>query len=93
MLFRSVEKALEPVLPRGVKDGEIDEDLRQVLARRARARGDFAKAKASYEQTISLDASYAPAVLNLGILYDLYLWDGTHALECSSCGTVDNDCN
>ena len=43
--------------------------------------GDFAKAKASYEQSISLDAAYAPAVLNLGILYDLYLWDGVRALE------------
>ena len=43
--------------------------------------GDFAKAKASYEQSISLDGTYAPAVLNLGILYDLYLWDGARALE------------
>jgi tetratricopeptide (TPR) repeat protein len=43
--------------------------------------GDFTKAKASYEQSISIDAAYAPAVLNLGILYDLYLWDGARALE------------
>jgi hypothetical protein len=28
-----------------------------------------------------LDPAYAPAVLNLGILYDLYLWDGVRALE------------
>jgi tetratricopeptide (TPR) repeat protein len=46
-----------------------------------RTAGDFAKAKASYEQSITLDAGYAPAVLNLGILYDLYLWDGVRALE------------
>jgi tetratricopeptide (TPR) repeat protein len=43
--------------------------------------GDFGKAKASYERSIALDAAYAPAVLNLGILYDLYLWDGARALE------------
>ena len=28
-----------------------------------------------------MDANYSPAVLNLGILYDLYLWDGVRALE------------
>jgi tetratricopeptide (TPR) repeat protein len=43
--------------------------------------GDFAKAKSAYEKSIALDAAYAPAVLNLGILYDLYLWDGARALE------------
>ena len=43
--------------------------------------GASAKAKASYEQSIALDGIYAPAVLNLGILYDLYLWDGARALE------------
>jgi tetratricopeptide (TPR) repeat protein len=46
-----------------------------------RMTGDFAKAKASYERSISLDGTYAPAVLNLGVLYDLYLWDGARALE------------
>jgi tetratricopeptide (TPR) repeat protein len=40
-----VEKALEPVLARGVRDGEIDEALRDVLADRARARGEFEKAE------------------------------------------------
>jgi Flp pilus assembly protein TadD len=43
--------------------------------------GDFAKARASYEQAIAVDGGYAPAVLNLGILHDLYLWDGERALE------------
>jgi tetratricopeptide (TPR) repeat protein len=41
-----VEKALEPVLARGVADGEIDEALRDALADRARARGEFEKAEA-----------------------------------------------
>lgn len=41
-----VEAALEPVLSRGVRDGEIDESLRDLLAARAHARGDDAKADA-----------------------------------------------
>ncbi len=56
-------------------------DLHNQLGITYRMAGDFAKAKASYEQSIALDANYAPAVLNLGILYDLYLWDGARALE------------
>jgi tetratricopeptide (TPR) repeat protein len=56
-------------------------DLHNQLAIAYRMAGDFAKAKASYERSIALDATYAPAVLNLGILYDLYLWDGARALE------------
>jgi Flp pilus assembly protein TadD len=56
-------------------------DLHSQLALAYRMNGDFAKARASYEQAIALDAAYAPAILNLGILYDLYLWDGERALE------------
>ena len=56
-------------------------DLHNQLGITYRMAGAFAKAKASYEQSISLDGTYAPAVLNLGILYDLYLWDGARALE------------
>jgi Flp pilus assembly protein TadD len=46
-----------------------------------RHNGEFAKARAAYEQAIALDAGYAAPVLNLGILHDLYLWDGKRALE------------
>ncbi|HEX5357926.1 MAG TPA: tetratricopeptide repeat protein [Aquabacterium sp.] len=42
--------------------------------------GQFDKARAAYEQAIAQDASYAPAVLNLGILSDLYLGDTARAL-------------
>jgi Flp pilus assembly protein TadD len=56
-------------------------DLHNPLGIAYRMAGEFPKAKASYEQAITLDAAYAPAVLNLGILYDLYLWDGQRALE------------
>jgi tetratricopeptide (TPR) repeat protein len=43
--------------------------------------GQFAKAREAYDKALALDPGYAAAHLNLGILLDLYLWDGTHALE------------
>lgn len=45
-----------------------------------REQGQFAKARTAYEKAIGLDAGYAAANLNLGILFDLYLWDGNRAL-------------
>ncbi len=47
-----------------------------------RQQGQFNKAREAYEQAIALDANYAPAVLNLGILFDMYLGDDKRALEC-----------
>ncbi|MEY4764717.1 MAG: hypothetical protein RI907_1390 [Pseudomonadota bacterium] len=41
--------------------------------------GQFDKARAAYEQAMALDATYAPAVLNLGILSDLYQGDVSRA--------------
>jgi len=46
-----------------------------------RQQGQFTKARDEYEKAIVLDASYASAVLNLGILNDLYLQDRKRALE------------
>jgi Flp pilus assembly protein TadD len=46
-----------------------------------RLQGQFAKAREAYERAVDLDPSYAAATLNLGILNDLYLWDGKRALE------------
>jgi tetratricopeptide (TPR) repeat protein len=46
-----------------------------------RQQGQFAKARDAYQRAIALDAGYAPAALNLGILYDLYLGDPPRALE------------
>ena len=40
-----VETALDPVLARGVADGDVDEKLRDVLTARAEARGDWDRAK------------------------------------------------
>jgi tetratricopeptide (TPR) repeat protein len=46
-----------------------------------RQQGQFTKARDAYQAAIDLDPAYAAAVLNLGILNDLYLWDGKRALE------------
>jgi Flp pilus assembly protein TadD len=46
-----------------------------------RMQGQFTKAREAYERAIELDANYAAAVLNLGILHDLYLWDPKRAAE------------
>jgi len=46
-----------------------------------RANGQFAKAQQAYERALALDANHAPALLNLGILHDLYLGNGAKALE------------
>jgi tetratricopeptide (TPR) repeat protein len=46
-----------------------------------RINGDFPKAKASYEKAIDINSDYANAHLNLGILYDLYMYDLENAIE------------
>lgn len=46
-----------------------------------RQNGQFAKAREAYDKAIALDPGYSAAVLNLGILYDLYLNDGARALD------------
>lgn len=42
--------------------------------------GQFEKAREAYENAIALDANYAKAILNLGVLHDMYLSDGKRAL-------------
>ena len=46
-----------------------------------RLQGQFTKAREAYERALALDPAYAAAVLNLGILNDLYLGDAPRALE------------
>ncbi len=83
LIYRQAGKtaAATAALEKAVRLSPDSAELHNQLGVTYRMAGNFAKAKASYEQALALDASYAPAVLNLGILYDLYLWDGAHALE------------
>lgn len=46
-----------------------------------RMAGQFERAKQTYEKAIDADPAYALAYLNLGILFDVYLWDSQRALE------------
>ncbi|MCW8901033.1 MAG: tetratricopeptide repeat protein [Gammaproteobacteria bacterium] len=46
-----------------------------------RRKGDFSNAKASYEKAINIESGYANAHLNLGILYDLYLYNLEKAIK------------
>jgi tetratricopeptide (TPR) repeat protein len=43
--------------------------------------GKFADAEAAYLSAISAEPNYAPAHLNLGVLYDLYMAEPQKALE------------
>jgi tetratricopeptide (TPR) repeat protein len=43
--------------------------------------GKFKEAEAAYQRTIASDPGYAPAYLNLGVLYDLYLAEPQKALD------------
>jgi tetratricopeptide (TPR) repeat protein len=43
--------------------------------------GKFSEAEAAYLRAISAEPNYAPAHLNLGVLYDLYLGEPQKALE------------
>ena len=46
-----------------------------------RQSGEFTKARDAYDHALAIDPNYATAVLNLGVLDDLYLGDGARALE------------
>ena len=46
-----------------------------------RQQGQFTKARDAYQEAIDLYADYASAVLNLGILHDLYLWEPKQAQQ------------
>jgi tetratricopeptide (TPR) repeat protein len=75
-------------LPEAVKELEKATELAPGLAvawnqlgLAYRQNGEFTKARDAYEHAIAIDPNYATAVLNLGVLDDLYLGDGAHALE------------
>lgn len=40
-----------------------------------RGRGDFGQARKAYETALARNPDFSPAHLNLGILFDIYLWE------------------
>lgn len=55
-------------------------DYHNVLGVWHRQQGEFKEARQAYEQALALDPGYAPALLNLGILWDIYLQEPDKAL-------------
>ncbi len=54
------------------------------LGIKLRQDGKFDQAREAYEEAIKLDANFTPAIINLGILHDMYLGDGKRALDLYS---------
>lgn len=83
LLYRRAGKSAEAVaeLEKAVAASPRQPIFFNQLGIAYRQHGQFAKAREAYEKSISLDAEYAAPYLNLGILHDLYLWDGKRALE------------
>lgn len=82
MLYRQSGKLAEAVaeLERAVEANPKQPVFFNQLGIAYRQQGEFRKAQDAYERAIALDETYAAAHLNLGILFDLYLWDSPRAL-------------
>ena len=77
----ALEITTEETLKQAVKTSPKQPVYFNQLGITYRQQGQFPKAREAYERAIELDPNYAAATLNLGILSDLYLWDGKRALE------------
>jgi tetratricopeptide (TPR) repeat protein len=81
-IYRRAGK-LEPAVQRLERATQGDSPSAQQLNELGiayRELGKFEQARESYERAIGIDPAYAAAQLNLGILLDIYLWDGAGAL-------------
>ena len=83
LMQRQAGRTAEAVasLERAVQASPAQPRFHNELGIACRANGQFAKAREAYERALALDANFAAALLNLGILHDLYLGDGAKALE------------
>ena len=75
--YTEAEAAFNAALARN-PDNTIANDELGIVERKL---GKFAEAEAAYQRTIAVEPNYAPAYLNLGVLYDLYLAQPQKALE------------
>jgi len=69
----------EQLISEAIKRNGKNPEYYNLLGIASRRQGHFQQAKEAYERALQLDANYANAVLNLGILYDLYLMDLVNA--------------
>lgn len=83
VIYRDQGQRLEAAireLETAVKLSPRQASLHNELGVTYRQAGQFEKARKAYEDALARDPNHAPAVLNLGILFDLYLGDGARAL-------------
>ena len=71
----------EPALKEAVEGDPANLQAGNELGIVERRLGKFSDAEAAYQHTIAADPNYAPAHLNLGVLYDLYLAEPQKALD------------
>jgi len=73
------EVEAEQLILEAIKRNGRNPEYYNLLGIASRRQGHFQQAKEAYERALQIDANYANAVLNLGILYDLYLMDLVNA--------------
>lgn len=83
IIYRRADKIPQAVteLEQAVKSNPQQAVYWNQLGIAYRQQGQFGKAREAYEKAIALDPSYPSPNLNLGVLFDLYLWDSKRALE------------
>jgi len=83
MVQRQAGRHAEAVasLERAVQASPTQARFHNELGIAYRHTGQFDKAQAAYERALALDPNLAAALLNLGILHDLYLGNSAKALE------------
>ncbi len=71
----------ERVVAQAIKQNPNNATYYNLLGIVDRTAGKFAEARKAYDAALLIDANYAYAHLNIGILYDLYLNDTNKALQ------------